>query len=235
MVLSALLVAATLVFLALGVVGGDFVAVTPRDPRWIALTLRAPVAFAAAVFLAVALALIGHDFGCRAARALATALGLVALAVADAVYGGAPLATSVVATVCAAIALGGLIAALALTSRARLLRQPLPSPVPGLLKLSVGALALQGLLLLGQVGLALPGPSPRPLLHGLLATWFWLRLLAGLALPLGLGALAMRASAGTSAHLVWLLAALVGLLTFGEFSGRELSARVLLAQALSPD
>lgn len=217
----ALLVAAAL--LALGAVRAGAEALALLHPAWPALAGRALLAFAGTLALAACLAFVGPGAVVRAALVLAALLGLATLATLDALYGGGLVAGAVLAPLCGAVALGAVVAALALTWRAELLGRAVGSSAQDLLALGVGALALQGFVLLGHVALGLPGPSPRPLLHGAVASWFWLRLGLGLALPLLLGGLvAQRIDARRPARLAWLLAAMLGLVALGELAGRLL-------------
>jgi hypothetical protein len=194
-------------------------------PDWLALVPRVVAAFAGAVVLAFCLALIAPTALARLALAFAGLLGLVALVILDAVYSRALVLGVVLSPLLGAVALGHLAAALALAVRTALVGRLVETATFGALGLGVGAIALQGFLLLGHVTLGLPGPSARPLLHGAVSGWFWLRLGAGVAAPLAVGLLAQRVDARRPARLAALLAAMIGLLVLGE-----MISRLLLAQ-----
>lgn len=223
--LAAVALLGALALLALGALRVGEEAIAVLQPAWPALGGRVLLAFAGTLALAACLAFVGPPGVVRAALVLAALLGLAALAVLDAIYGGGLVAGAVLAPLAGTVALGGLVAALTLTARANLLGRAVGPSAQTLLSLGVGALALQGFVLLGHVALGLPGPSVRTLLHGSLGLWFWLRLGVGLALPLVLGLVAQRVDARRPALLAWLLAAMVGLLMLGE-----LMSRLLLVQ-----
>lgn len=221
LLLAGLILLAALVLLASGAARAAPTLALEVHPGWLALAPRAVAAFAGAMLLALCLVHIGPTTLARLAMAFAGVLGLAALAVLDAVYGGALVFGAVLAPLLGAAALGHLVAALALACRAWLTGLAVEPVAQIALSLGVGALALQGFLLLGHVALGLPGARPWPLLH-VVGSWFWLRLGIGLALPLALGLLAQRVDPRRPALLAGLLVALMSLLALGELASRVL-------------
>lgn len=226
--LALLLTVLALAAVGIATTGGVPGPMVPPRPALTALAAQGLLVFSAAMVLAVLLTFVGREPVARGATAFAATSGLVALIALAVLYGGLAPAVSAVATASGAITVGGVIVSLALSSQAQAVQGSTTPCAQQALALSVAALTVAGFLVLAHVALGFPGPSARGLIRGSVGGWFWLRLVAGLAIPLALGLAGQRVRVDQPWRLAKLLAAMLCFLALGEMGGRLLLVHTAL-------